>query len=250
MKTTGNTVLVTGGTAGIGYALAKRFLNAGNTVIICGRRENLLIEAQLRAPGLHIRVCDVSQKEERIALADWLAHDFPQLNVLVNNAAIQQEANLMTTTWDWDMFQREIDTNLAAPIHLSVLLGRKIAALPNPTIVNISSGLAFIPKAAVPVYCATKAALHSFCINLRTQLKAAGVEVVEIAPPAVNTDLGGHGKHTYGVSLNEFVDSVMIDLAAGKREIGYEATANVFRLSPDAIDTIMAKHNELQIVPL
>lgn len=249
MKMTGNTILVTGGASGIGHALAKRFLDAGNTVVICGRREDKLREAQARDPGFAFRVCDVSVESERIALVEWLEKEFPALNVLVNNAGMQQKSNLLTTDWEWGRFQKELDANLAAPIHLSILLARRLAAKSDAAVVNVSSGLAFTPMAAAPVYCATKAGLHSFSISLRAQLASAGVEVIEVAPPAVNTDLGGAGQHTFGVPLNEFADALMTDLAAGKREIGFGVSVKALRMSRDEIDATVAMLNEKIPIP-
>lgn len=249
MKMTGNTVLVTGGSSGIGLALAKRFLHEGNTVIICGRREDKLIEAQKNEPKFHIRTCDMSLEKDRIALVESVTQEFPELNVLVNNAGIQQKSNLLTTDWQWERFQTEIDTNLSAPIHLAILLARKFAAKPEAAIINVSSGLAFTPMAAAPVYCAAKAGLHSFSISLRAQLASTGIKVIEIAPPAVNTDLGGSGGHTYGVPLDEFADAVMTQLAEGKLEIGYGTSAKALRLSRDEIDATVAAINEKLPIP-
>ncbi len=249
MKMTENTILVTGGGTGIGHALAKRFLDKGNTVIICGRREEKLREVQSRDPGLHIHVCDISRERDRIALVDQVTKAFPALNVLVNNAGLQQKINLQTTTMEWSRIQQEIDTNLAAPIHLSVLLGRRLSAQANAAIINVSSGLAFTPAAITPVYGATKAGLHSFSISLRAQLATAGVEVFEIAPPAVNTDLGGAGGHTFGVPLDEFTNAVMEDLAAGKQEIGYGTSSKALRMSRDEIDATIAFINSKMPIP-
>ncbi|MDR2724647.1 MAG: SDR family NAD(P)-dependent oxidoreductase [Candidatus Adiutrix sp.] len=244
MKLTQNSILVTGGSSGIGLALAERLLARGNRVIICGRREAKLREAKERHPALETRVCDVSEEKERLALAAWLEEACPELNVLVNNAGIQQRMDLLATNREWDYYRREIATNLEAPLHLSLLLARRLTQRPEAAIINISSGLAFTPIAGLPVYCATKAALHSFSISLRWQLKAAGVEVVEIAPPAVRTDLGGPGRHDFGVPVDEFADAAMRDLEAGKREIGYGTSEPLARLSWDELDKAIAEINQ------
>ncbi|MCD8352386.1 MAG: SDR family NAD(P)-dependent oxidoreductase [Planctomycetaceae bacterium] len=249
MQMSGNTILVTGGSSGIGHALAKRFLDLGNTVIICGRREDKLREAQSRNPGFHIEVCDTSRESDRIALVQRVTKQFPDLNILLNNAGMQQQVNLLTTTMEWNRFQLEIDTNFAAPVHLCLLLGKVLASQANPAIINVSSGLAFTPAARTPVYCATKAAVHSFTISLRAQLASAGVDVVEVAPPAVNTDLGGADGHTYGVPLDEFADAVMADLAAGKPEIGYGSSSQALRMSRDEIDATTAMINKTLPIP-
>jgi uncharacterized oxidoreductase len=243
MKLTQNTILVTGGSNGIGLALAERFLTRGNRVIICGRCEAKLREAKDRHPDFETRVCDVSEEKERLAIAVWLAEAFPDLNVLVNNAGIQQRTDLLTTEKEWTYFQQEIAINLEAPLHLSQLLARRLAQKPQAAIINVSSGLAFTPIAAMPVYCATKAALHSFSLSLRMQLKAAGVEVTEIVPPAVRTDLGGPGLHDFGVPVDEFADAVMRDLEAGKQEIGYGTSEPALHMSRDELDKAIAAIN-------
>jgi uncharacterized oxidoreductase len=221
---TGNTVLITGGATGIGLALAERFLNAGNEVIVCGRRADKLQEAQRRFPKLHTRVCDVSKPEDRQELFSWVTSEFPNLNVLVNNAGIQQRVNLLNANEEWDYYQQEIAINLEGPIHLTMLFLPHLVKREHATIINISSGLAITPAAWVPIYSATKAALHSFTVTLRLQLAKTNVDVVEVLPPAVNTDLGGVGLHTFGVPVDDFADAVFTGLENGKLEIGYGGT--------------------------
>ncbi len=198
MEFTANTVLVTGGGSGIGFALAERFIQAGSQVIICGRREYKLKEAQWKYPQMGIRVCDVAKPAERIALHNWATESYPRLNVLVNNAGIQQRIQLQEKP-DWETVREEVAINLEASIHLSILFIPHLLEQQKPAIINITSGLSFVPKANVPVYCATKAALHSFTLSLRHQLSATPIEVIEIIPPAVDTDLGGKGLHTFEI---------------------------------------------------
>lgn len=187
MKIKGNTVLITGGATGIGLALAELFIKYDNEVIICGRRESRLRETKARLPELHIRVCDISGAEERQSLFNWVEADFPKLNVLVNNAGTQERIDFKKCSQD---HSNEIETNLTAPVHLSCLfiplLLEKDAA-----IVNISSSLAFRPMPHVPVYCATKAAIHAFSVALREQLRETSVQVFEVIPPLVDTELHG-----------------------------------------------------------
>lgn len=234
MKKNGNTVLITGGTSGIGQALAERFLEAGNTVIVCGRRGDRLDELKKSFPGLHTRVCDISREEERVELFRWATAEFPELNVLVNNAGIQQRVNLLAADGDWDYYRQEINTNFDAPVHLTLLFVPHLVKQPSAAILNVSSGLAIAPGVWVPVYSATKAAIHSFTVSLRLQLSDTKVEVIEILPPAVNTDLGGAGLHTFGAPLNEFADSVFRDLDSGKEEIGFGGTEDRLALSATA----------------
>ncbi|PWK14985.1 SDR family oxidoreductase [Tumebacillus permanentifrigoris] len=243
MKMSGNTILITGGASGIGLAFAERFVQAGNEVIICGRRVEKLQEAQAKCPQLHTRVCDVTNEADRKSLLEWVKQEFPQLNVLVNNAGIQHRVNLLENTEEWDYLRQEITANLEAPIHLSMLFAPLFADKGNSTILNVTSGLAFTPGAWVPIYSATKAALHSFTVSLRYQLAAKRIEVLEVAPPAVNTDLGGVGLHTFGTPLDEFADAVFQGLERGDQEIGYGHAAKALRASRDEIDETVKQLN-------
>ena len=242
MKLDSNSVLVTGGASGIGYALAERFLRAGSEVVVCGRDEEKLRAAKEKHPEIHIRVCDLEHESERIALADWATRRFPGLNVLVNNAGIQERVELSRGE-EWPLARREIAINLEAPIHLSMLLIPHLGKQERPAIVNITSGLSFAPLASVPIYCATKAALHSFTLSLRHQLSATPVAVVEIIPPAVNTDLGGPGRHTFGVPVEELVDAVLPRLQAGDLEIAYGFAAQSSRASRADLDAMFHRMN-------
>lgn len=190
MKITGNTILITGGATGIGFALAKAFVESGNEVIICGRRGHKLVEAKSQLPTIHTKVCDVAKKGHRLELFDWTTTHFTKLNVLVNNAGIQREVDFKEGVKGLDD-ESEIEINLAAPIHLSALFIPHLMKQPEAAIVNISSGLGFIPLAVVPVYSATKAGLHSFSISLRHQLRGTRIRVYEIIPPMVDTELDG-----------------------------------------------------------
>lgn len=194
MNLSSNVVLITGGSSAIGLAFAERFLRAGSEVVICGRREEKLGSAQEKYPQLRTRVCNVADEDERIALFEWATHEFPKLNVLVNNAGIQRRIDLAHTE-PWHRTRQEMSINLEAPIQFSRLFIPHLLKQTTPpsAIINVTSGLAFAPLANVPVYCATKAALRSFTLSLRHQLAATGMKVIEIIPPAVDTDLGGPG---------------------------------------------------------
>jgi uncharacterized oxidoreductase len=222
----GNTILITGGASGIGLAFAERFLKKGNEVIIVGRRERKLEEAKEKFPQLYTRVCDVSKKEDRIDLFEWVTSNFPQMNILVNNAGIQQRVNLINADQDWDFYQNEMSTNVEGPMHLSLLFIPHIKKQKGSAIINVSSGLALMPGVWVPIYSATKAAIHSFSISLRHQLSQTSIEVIEIFPPAVNTDLGGTGLHTFGALLDDFANSIFQGFEKGMLEIGYGGTEN------------------------
>ncbi|WP_345947796.1 SDR family NAD(P)-dependent oxidoreductase [Mucilaginibacter sp. PAMB04274] len=209
MQLTHNTILITGGTSGIGLAFAKEFKSRENTVIICGRREDRLNEITVQHPGIITRVCDVADAQQREELVQWLVTNYPDVNVLVNNAGIQLLTDL-TQPCDLERVRSEIETNLVAPIHLASLMAPHLRDKNGAAIINISSGLAFAPLAFMPVYCATKAAVHSISLSLRHQLKDTHIKVFEIAPPAVDTELGhdrredkneSHG----GMPVDEFI---------------------------------------------
>ncbi|MEC0700465.1 SDR family NAD(P)-dependent oxidoreductase [Bacillus haynesii] len=239
MELTGSTVLITGGASGIGFAFAERFMKAGNTVIVCGRRESKLKEAKEKYPEMTTRICDVTVEAERLALFEWVKEHHPGVNVLVNNAGIQQRYHILKADVkdNWADYNKEITVNMEAPIHLAMLFSQYFAEKAGKTaIINVTSGLAFTPMAIAPIYSSTKAALHSFTMSLRHQLSETGVEVIEVAPPAVNTDLGGVGLHDFGAPLDEFADAIFKGLEEGRLEIGYARSEEALRMSRDEID--------------
>jgi uncharacterized oxidoreductase len=242
MNLSANTVLITGGGSGIGLALARRFLQAGSRVIVCGRRQNTLDEAQRAHPGLHTRVVDIASEENRVALWQWAAREFPDLNVFVNNAGIQRYPTLGEN--DWASMREEIVINFEAAVHLSSLAIPHLRLRPAAAIMNVTSALSFAPMARAPIYCATKAALHSFTVSLRHQLAESGIKVVEIIPPAVDTDLGGPGLHTFGVNVDEFMDHVMGRLQIGELEIAYGGALQASRASREELDAMSAQMNQ------
>jgi uncharacterized oxidoreductase len=243
MELGANSILITGGASGIGLALAERFLRAGSDVMICGRREDKLREVQSRHPKLMYRVCDVAREADRIALRDGAIAALPRLNLLVNNAGIQRRFQLGQGA-DWDRTREEIAINLEAPAHLAELFIPHLLEQQRPAIVNVTSGLAFAPMASAPIYSATKAALHSFTLCLRHQLSTTPIQVLEIVPPAVNTDLGGPGLHSFGVALDEFADAAIKGLAAGDLEISYGFAAQSSRASRAELDALFLRINQ------
>ena len=209
MQLSHNTILITGGTSGIGLAFAKEFKQRENTVIICGRREDKLEEIMLQHPGIITRVCDVADEKQREELVEWLVTNYPDVNVFINNAGIQLNTDLSTPI-NLDRVRSEIETNLIAPIHLSSLMAPHLRDKNGAAIINISSGLAYVPLAVMPVYCATKAALHSISLSLRHQLKDTHIKVFEIAPPSVDTELGKNqledeSQSYEGIPIEEFM---------------------------------------------
>ena len=190
MKTNGNSILITGGATGIGFSLAEAFVKTGNKVMICGRRKARLEEARGKLPQIQVRQCNLSLKEDRESFCNWVRDNYKDLNILINNAGIQRFIDLKKGTAELFAGEDEIQTNLAAPIHLSSYFAPLLLAKKEAAIINVSSGLGFVPIAAMPVYCATKAGVHIFSVSLRHQLKGTSVKVFEIVPPAVETELG------------------------------------------------------------
>jgi uncharacterized oxidoreductase len=217
MNLSKNKILITGGATGIGLGLTERFLKEDNTVIICGRRQAALNEVSEKFPAVITRVCDMAMEKERVALYQWIASNHPDLNVLVNNAGIQNWMSISDDNF-YAKAEEEIAINITAPIHLTNLF-LKLQSL--DTIMNVTSGLAFIPLSRVPVYCGSKAFLRSFTLSLRHQLKSTNKEVIEIIPPALNTDLGGKGIHDGHPSVSDFIESIFKQLKEGKLELTF-----------------------------
>jgi uncharacterized oxidoreductase len=208
MKTTGNTMLITGGGSGIGQQLAWRFNDLGNSVIVAGRRMEALEKTIAGRERMAAMTLDVQDPAAIAAFAARLIHEHPQLNVLVNNAGIMRSEDL-TRQRDLRDAEETIVTNLLGPIRLTNALIDHLAAQADAAIVNVSSGLAFVPLSATPTYSATKAAIHSYTVALRQQLSGK-VEVVELVPPAVQTELTpGQSTREGYMALDDYVDEVM-----------------------------------------
>jgi len=208
MKTTGNTILVTGGGSGIGLALAQRWHDAGNNVIVTGRNAGKLDAAIAGRPNMSAMALDVTDAEAIAAFAKEIVAKFPDLNVLVNNAGIMN-AEDASAKRDLTQAEATVVTNILGPIRLIDALVDHLAAQADSAIVNVTSGLAFVPFPKAPTYSATKAAMHSYSVALRVQL-AGKVEVIELAPPAVRTDLTpGQSTREGYMPLDDFADEVM-----------------------------------------
>jgi uncharacterized oxidoreductase len=220
MQATGNTILITGGTSGIGLAFAEEFLRLGNKVIICGRRKHRLEEIKQKRPGIITLLSDVANVHDRQALTTEVLSNHPDVNILINNAGVQLLTDL-TKPVDLKRVNSEVETNFIAPIHLASLFAQHLATKNEAAIINISSGLAFVPLAFMPVYCATKAAIHSLTLSLRHQLRNTSIKVFEIAPPAVDTELGSdrredktqsHGGLPVADFIREAIEAIKNDL--------------------------------------
>jgi uncharacterized oxidoreductase len=236
MKKSGNTILITGRSSGIGLALSEQFIKAGNTVIACARTIDHLEQAASELPGLVTHRCDLTIEADRTELADWLLSEFPGLNIIINNAGIQNHVSFASTP-DPKTISDEIDINLIAPIILTTLFIPHLRSKRDSVIVNISSGLAFAPLAFMPVYCATKAALHSFTMSQRHQLRDLGIRVVEMIPPMVDTALrsegrrnrswSAHGSGHHMMSPDEFAEEAVRRFFEGEDEIAVGAAAGL-----------------------
>lgn len=194
MRVEGNTIFITGGATGIGLALADELLRRGNEVVVCSRTEENLRRAKELHPRINVARCDLSREEERARMHDWIVSSFPDINVLVNNAGIQRMVDLRKGAEDLLAIQRadgtdEIDINFKAYVYMSAHFVPDLLRRQEAAIVNVGSGLGFIPIAFMPVYCATKAAVHSFSVSLRHQLRGSPIRVFEVIPPTVDTDL-------------------------------------------------------------
>ena len=191
MKTTGNTILITGGGSGIGRGLAEAFHKLGNKVIIAGRRQQALDETVAANPGMSSAILNIEDAASIRTFAAKLTTDFPSLNAVINNAGIMRPENLLAQTEVLTDAEAIITTNLLGPIRLTAALLPHLLKQPHASILTVSSGLAFIPMAMTPTYNATKAAIHSYSQSLRYQLKSTNVEVIELIPPYVQTELMG-----------------------------------------------------------
>jgi uncharacterized oxidoreductase len=209
MKITGNTILITGGGSGIGRGLAESFHSKGNQVVIAGRRKKLLDETVAANPGMKAAVLDIENSDAIRTFAEQLKRDFPALNVVIHNAGIMKPEPLQEgATADAEAI---VATNLLGTIRLNAALLPFLLKQQNPVIMTVSSGLAFVPLAITPTYCATKAAIHSYTQSLRYQLRDMSAQVLELIPPYVQTELTGprQASDPNGMPLKDFISETM-----------------------------------------
>ena len=241
-----NTILITGGSTGIGFALAESFAKLGNRVVICGRRADKLEDAKRRLPALSVKQCDVSKEEDRKALYAWIEEDFKELNVLVNNAGIQRRVDFTKGTNDLLKNEDEIEINLKAQIYLAAQFVPMFSKHKEAAIVNVSSGLGFVPLTIFPIYSATKAAIHSFTMSLRYQLRGTSIKVFEVIPPTVyDTELKGKPteKAEWTVSSSEVAEAVVQGLEEDEYEIAMGPSKKWISSTKDELDQTFSNIN-------
>jgi uncharacterized oxidoreductase len=209
MNLSGNTILITGGGSGIGRGLAEAFHALDNQVIIAGRRKQALDDTTAANPGMKSIPLDIENPAAIRTFAAEVSAAFPELNVLVNNAGIMRAENLLAQPEDLADAEAIVTTNLLGPIRLTAALLPQLRKQPRSAIMNVSSGLAFLPLALTPTYCATKAAIHSYTLSLRYQLRETTTEVLELVPPYVATDLMGGAADSRAMPLDRFIAEVM-----------------------------------------
>lgn len=211
MKMTGNMILITGGGSGIGRGLAEAFHKQGNQVVIAGRRQQALDEVTAANSGMKSILLDINDRDSIHSLSQQVVQDYPGLNVLINNAGIAKVEDLKSPPDYLKDAEEAVITNLLGPIRLTAALLPLLQNQPHSAVLTVSSGLAFVPFAQTPTYCATKAAIHSYSTSLRHQLKSTTTEVIEIIPPYVQTHLMGEYQTTdpNAMPLDEFITEVM-----------------------------------------
>jgi uncharacterized oxidoreductase len=252
MKLTERTILITGGSSGIGLAFALKFLALGNEVIVTGRRQAALDQVKAKYPKLHTIQSDVADPAQIAALAARVKSDFPKLDVLMNNAGIMLYKNLTAPAAEFAGLMAEVNINVGGVITTTSAF-IDILRVNKGTVINVSSGLAFVPLPAAPIYSATKAAIHSYTQSLRFQLEGTGVEVIELMPPAVKTDMTTELAEGGGtvISTDELVKQSFALLKAGTLEIRpgqSKQLAFMRRLAPNFINRQLWKLSK-KLVP-
>jgi len=238
MKLRGRTALVTGGGGGIGLALAAALLTRNCAVIAVGRSSQRLEQAKARCPGLHTITCDITDDEDLAALVKTVTREFPSVDLLFNNAGAMETWNINEEPWH-PALDLEIATNLTAPMKLISRLLPALRARPSAAIVNVTSALAYAPIAAIPVYCATKAALHSYSKSLRHQLKGTQLRVFELLPSTVATDMSKHRFSSKMLSPEAVVSALLHGMERDRYEIRVGQAVPLYvmtRLAPSLIE--------------
>lgn len=245
MHLKGNTILITGGSSGIGLELANRLQQKGNTIIICGRSTERLEQSKKINPALITYSCDLSDPVACKALVDWLKATHPALNVLVNNAAIAHTCDFRTDPDILDKATKEIAINLMAPIQLSKMVLPILERNNRPVIINVTTGLVYSPRAQYPIYNATKAALHSFTQVLRLQLESSSVDIIEVLFPAVDTPWHKGNPPKIAIAPEKAVEEMISGLKKGSSEIRVGGVKLLYMLTRVAPGIAFRKINSL-----
>ncbi|MGC8618272.1 MAG: SDR family oxidoreductase [Thermoplasmata archaeon] len=246
MKLKGNTILITGGATGIGFAFADRLAKLGNTVLVCGRRKDRLEEAKTKSPSLLTFVADISNESDRKKLLNYTVKELPTLNVLINNAGIQRRIDLTSGENGLKEADVEMEINLRSQIHMVGLFLPILMKQQSSAIVNVTSGLGIVPLSYFPIYSATKAAMHSYSLSLRHQLKSTNVKVFEVIPPTVHdTELKGKSieKTDYSISTAEMAEEFIDGFQRDIQEISTGQAKKWLSASPEEVERIFSGMN-------
>jgi uncharacterized oxidoreductase len=246
MKLKNNTVLITGGSSGIGLELSKALIQKGNTVIICGKTNEKLMAAKKAEPKLITYQCDLSDSKECLDFAKRIKENHPKLNVLVNNAAIVNKIDFLKEENAIELAENEYQTNLLAPIRLIKLLYNTINANESPTIINVTTGLIYAPRVIYPFYNSSKSALHSFTQTLRMSLREEKIKVIEVMFPAVNTPWHKGAPPKIAIPVDDAVNKMIKELEKGKPEIRVGGAKILYLVSRIAPGFALKKINSIE----
>jgi uncharacterized oxidoreductase len=246
MTLSGRTVLITGGTSGIGLGLAEVFYNLKSTVIVCGRNLEKLAGVEKKYPGIITMICDVGDARQRENMAGEVMDHFPDLDILVNNAGIQRYLDLKRGYEDLKTGEDEITINFTSIVELTALLIKHLMKRPSAAIINVGSGLGLMPMVNTPVYSATKAAIHTYSLVLRQQLKETPVKIIEIIPPMVDTGLNKQGRDAAslsfrGISLAQYIPTVVKGLEDDNDMIFYGDAEKIMSAPRGEMETRLLK---------
>ncbi len=245
MNIKNNTILVTGGSSGIGLQMSKVLIKKGNTVIICGKSNDKLLAAKKSEPKLVAYQCDLSNSDACVDLANWITKNHPELNVVINNAAVVNKIDFLENEKAMEIAESEFQTNLFGPLRLIKLLYNTIRKNDSPTIINVTTGLIYAPRKIYPFYNSTKAALHTFTQTLRLSLKNEKTKVIEVMFPAVDTPWHNGSAPKIAISPEEAVSEMIKGLESGKEEIRVKGAKVLYLLSRIAPKFALKKINQI-----
>lgn len=240
-----NTILITGGSSGIGLELAKVLIAKNNTVLICGRSKDRLEKAKRQLPTLHTFQCDLAKSADRERLYNWVVDNHPSCNILINNAAVVSRTDFRADDQMIEKAEQEVQTNFIAPVALCKLFLRLLESNERPAIINVTTGLVYAPKAEYPIYNATKAALHSFTKVLRHQLRGGSLQVVEVLMTVVDTPWHNGQPPKMAITVDSAVQEMIVKLEKGQEEIRIGKVRLLYLLARIAPEFAFKKMNSL-----